>query len=181
MLLELPSTWLAHLVQHVASGAGGLASAAALSQSCKSFYALSESSAVTYRKLHVQKPLYSLDHPFFRWLAQRHSRIAGLIVELQLHTVGDPETEPEQLQVMFGIPGLHLTLACDYVVSTPEDPLMTKVLRPHGHLIDHLICVVHINGDGLKPQEFCEAAAPCRSLDLTVGGSSEVPLGTWVL
>ena len=67
-VLELPSTGLARIIQHVASGSGGLASAAALSQTCKSFYALSESSAVTYRNLHVDKPVNSLDDPFYRWL-----------------------------------------------------------------------------------------------------------------
>ena len=169
-------TLLTHLVQHVASGSGGLASAAALSQTCKSFYAVSESSAVTYRNLHIEKPLFSLDHPFFPWLAKRHSRIAGLTAELQLLTVGNLEPEPKQLQVMFSIPGLHLIVCCNEVISTPGDPFLTKVLRPHGHLIDHLISFVSITGEGLELQDFCEAAARCRSLDLTVRGSSEVPL-----
>ena len=180
-LLELPSTWLAGLVQHVASGAGGLASAAALSQACKSFNALSESSAVTYRNLHLGKPLNSLDHPFFRWLAKRHSRVVGLTAELRLLTVGGPETGPEQLQVMFGIPGLHLTLRCDEVVCTPDDPVMTKVLKPHGHLVDHLDAIVSIEGGGLKLQDFCQAAAPCRSLDLTVRVYSVEPVNMCAL
>ena len=167
-LLELPSTWLTNLVQHTASGAGGLASAAALSQTCKSFYALSESSAVTYRNLHVDKPLFSLDHPFWRWLAKRHSRVAGLTAELRLPTVRNPEPEPEQLQVVFGIPGLHLTLGCNDVISTPDDPFVTKVLRPHGHLIDHLIASVRINSEELTLQSFCDAAAACRRLEVTV-------------
>ena len=113
-LLELPGTWLVHLVQHVASGPGGLASAAALSQACKSFYALSESSAVTYRNLQLEKPVSSLDHPFFRWLTKRRNRVDGLTAEL---TVGNPAHEPEQPQVVFGIPGLHLTLRWDDDIS----------------------------------------------------------------
>ena len=88
--------------------------------------------------------------------------------------MGNLEPEPEQLQLMFGIPGLHLTLGCDDVVSNPDEPFMTKVLRPYGHLIDHLVSAMRVNGEGLKLQEFCEAAAPCRSLDLTVRCSSEV-------
>ena len=107
-------------------------------------------------------------------VAKRHSRVAGLTAEVRLLTVGGPEAEPEQLQMMFGIPGLCLTLRCDGVLPSPDGPFMTNVLRPRGHLIDQLI--IRINGDGLKLQEFCEAAAPCRSLDLAVGGSSEEPL-----
>ena len=171
-LVELPSTWLAHLVQHVASGPGGLASAAALSQTCKSFQALSESSAVTYRNLHVDKPLHNLAHPFFQWLAKRHGRIAGLTAELRLVTVHNPE----QLQVMFGIPGLHLTVCYDAEITSPDELFMTKVLIPHGHLIDHLTSFVCTKVDGLKLQDFCEAAAPCRSLDLTAEAPSGEPV-----
>ena len=261
-LLELPSTWLAHLVQHVASGSGGLASAAALSQACKSFYTLSESSAVTYRNLHLANPVNGLDHPFFRWLAKRQGRVAGLTAAVKLPLLPDPEPvhsmsptwsspqsprydpregrgprspEPvpahsmsptlsppqspsydpregrgprspvpefqwslmtpsyspsspvcyweqqqlqqqqqQQLQVMFGIPGLHLTVHCDDVISTPDDPFVTKVLSPHGHYINHLITSIRIGSKGLTLQEFCKAAAPCRRLDLTGD------LDTWV-
>ena len=165
--LDLPSTWLAHLIQHVATGTGGISSAAALSQTCKCFHALSESAAVTYRNLHLDKPLNSLDHPFFRWLAQRQSRVAGLTAELQLLTAGGPEPGIEQLQVMFGIPDLHLVLRCGGVISTPDDPFMTKVLRPHGHLIDHLIASVSIDSERLILQDFGKAAALCRRLELT--------------
>ena len=179
--LELPRTWLAHLVQHVASNPGGLASAAALSQTCKSFYALSDSSAVMYRNLHLDNPVDSLDHPFFRWLAKRHRRVAGLTAELRLLTVDSPEPGPEQLQLMFSIPGLHLTLRYNTEVTAPDDLFVTKVLRPHAHLIDHLTSIVHIKAGGLELQDFCEAAAPCRSLDLTVGGHSQGPLNVGAL
>ena len=178
-LLELPGTWLAHLFQHVASGSGGLISAAALSQTCKSFYALSESSAVTYRNLQVEKPLLSLGHPFWPWLAKRHSRIAGLTAEVRLlgWVAGNPEPEPEQLQVMFRIPGLCLTLCCcEGMAYTPDAPFMTKVLRPHAHLVDQLISIVRLERDGVILQDFCEAAAPCRSLDLTVVNSPGEPV-----
>ena len=111
--------------------------------------------------------LNSLDHPFFRWLAKRHSRVAGLTVELQLLSVGGPEPGPEQLQVMFGIPGLHLVLRWDGVISAPDDPFMTKVLRPHGHLIDHLIASVSIDAERMILQDFCKTAASCRRLELT--------------
>ena len=171
-LEELPSTWLAHLVQHVASGPGGLASAAALSQTCKSFQALSESSAVTYRNLHVDKPLHNLAHPFFQWLAKRHGRIAGLTADLRLVTVHNPE----QLQVMFGIPGLHLTLCYDAEIRSSDDLFLTKVLIPHGHLIDHLTSAIHTKVGGLTLQDFCEAAAPCRSLDLTAEAPFDEPV-----
>ena len=165
--LELPSTWLAHLFQHVASGPRGLASAAALSQTCKPIYALSESSAVKYRDLHLDHPVNSFSHPFFRWISKRHSRVAGLTAELRLLRVGSPEPEAEQLQLMFSIPALHLTLFFVALISTPNDPFMTKVLRPHGHLIDRLEASVRTDTDSLTLQDFCEAAAACRSLNLT--------------
>ena len=126
---------------------------------------------MTYCNLRLDKPLRSLGHPFFRWLAKRHGRIAGLTAELQLVTVHDSE----QLQLMFSIPGLHLALRYDAELTSPDDLFMTKLLIPHGHLIDHLCSVVRINLGGLKLQDFCQAAAPCRSLDLTVKGSSEDP------
>ena len=180
-ILELPSTWLAHLVQHVASGAGGLANAAALSQTCKSFHALSDSSAVTYRNLRLDKPLPNLGHPFFRWLARRRNRVAGLTAEIRLLTVGGFEPKFEQLQVMFGIPSLHLTLRCNGSISHPDDTFMTKVIRPHGHRIARLISAVSINRDGPRLQDFCEAAAPCRSLDLTVSSFTAEPLNLGAL
>ena len=158
-----------------------LTSAAALSQTCKSLHALSESSAVTYRNLHLENPLCSLDHPFWSWLAKRHDRVTGLTGELWAYTVAIFEAEPEQLQVLFGIPGLHLGLSCNYVMSTPDDPFMTKVLRPHGHLIDRLTCNVNVDGNGVKLQDFCEAGALCRTVELTVGGSFEVPINMGAL
>ena len=178
-LLELPSTWLVHLVQHVAAGAGGLASAAAFSQTCKPIYALSESSAVKYRNLHLHHPVDSLDHPFFPWLARRHGRVAGLTAELRLLTVAGPG--PEQLQVMFGTPGLHLTLRYRAWITNSDHVFMTKVLRPHGHLIDLLKASVRISTDGLVLQDFCTAVAACRSLDLTAWQYSGEPLNMGTL
>ena len=55
------------------------------------------------------------------------------------------------------------------------------MLRAHGHLIDQLISVVRIDRDGLILQDFCEAAAPCKSLDLTVGSYPAVPLNIGAL
>ena len=174
-ILDLPSTWLARFVQHVASGAGGLANAAALSQTCKSFNALSDSSAVIYLNIRLDNPLHSLGHPFLRWLAKRQGRVAGLTAELQLSAMIGPEPGAEHLRMMFGIPGLHLTLRCMDLIRSPDDSIMTEVLRPYGHLVDHLISVVCIDGEGLRLQDFCVTAAPCRSLGLTVEDSSEEP------
>ena len=178
-LLELPSTCLAHLVQHVASGPGGLASAAAFSRTCKYFYALSESSAVTYRNLHFGKPVKSLGHRFWPWLAKREGRIAGLTADVRLLRVGG--LGPEQLQVLFRIPGLHLTIHYDSEATAPLEAFVTKVLRPHGHLIDHLIAPVRIKEEELTLQDFGEAAAACRSLDLTARQYSEEPFDVGAL
>ena len=126
--------------------------------------------------IHLDNPVDSLDHPFFRWLAKRHRRIAGLTAELRLATVDGPEPGPEQLQLMFGIPGLHLTLRYHTQVTAADQPFMTKVLRPHGHLIDHLSSRVTIDGKALTLQDVCEAVAPCRRLELTVWQSPGDPL-----
>ena len=177
-LLDLPKWWLAHLVQHVASGPGGLVSAARLSQACKLFRDLSKDSAVTYRNLHVDRPLFSLHPLFWSWLEEKHERVAGFTAEVPLPllqnfccnpsnaTVAVPEHKAKQLRVLFNIPDLRLTLRSDHEISNSDDTLMTKVLGPHGHLIGHLS--VRINGDMLRLQDFCEAATRCRSLDLTV-------------
>ena len=189
-ILELPSTWLARLVRHVASGAGGLASAAALSETCKSFYALSESPAVAYRNLHVDKPITSLKHPFFRWLAKRHSRISGLTAELGLRNtllervlprVEGAKPELEQLQVMFGIPRLHLSLRYYLVAPASDDRFITKVLRPYGHLIDHLSSTILFEREGLTLQAFCRAAAACSRLELKAGYCPDEPVNMGVL
>ena len=180
-ILELPSTWLVNLVQYVASGAGGMAHAAALSQTCKSFHALSDNPAVEYRNLRLDTPMHSLGHTFFRWLAKRQGRVAGLTADLRLLTVEKRKNKQEQLRLLFSTPGLHLTLRYDAELVALDAPFITKVLRPHGHLIDHLISVVYFQGDGLLLQGFCEAAAPCRSLDLTVWSSAEEPLNMGAL
>ena len=169
-LVDLPSTWLADLVQHVASGAGGLASAAALSQTCKSFHDIWDSTAVTYRNLHLARPLHRLGRPFYQWIAKRQSRIAGFTASLSVCQMDDPWPGLKQLQLMFGIPGLRLAVRYSAQVSSPDDLFMNKVLRPHGHLIDQLEVSdmrTATRPGGLKLQDFCEAAAPCRSLDLT--------------
>ena len=182
-MLELPTSVLARLVQHVASGPGGLASAEMLSQTCWAFYDLSKSTAVLYRNLHLANPLNSLDHPFFWWLANRRGHISGLTAEIRLRRMGGwpPKPSPQQLRGLFGIPGLHLTLSCNEVIATRDHFFIIKTLTHYGHLIDHLISAICTSTvcfdlEELKLQDFCEAAAPCRSVDLTVGTSHVMPV-----
>ena len=175
-LLGLPDTWRANLVQHVASGAGGLASAAALSQTCKSFHALSESSAVTYSNLRLKNSVDSLDHPFFRWLEKRHTRVTGLTAALRL-TVGVPESEPEQLQVLFAIPGLHLTLD---LISTGcyEDIVKLSSLHP---VADPLVQLslrnskYHFSVTKLESVSSLSLLSQLTSLSLAVDCGAEEP------
>jgi hypothetical protein len=56
-VLELPRAWLALLFQRMASGPGGLSSAAALSQTCRFLYSLSEGPAVSYKNLFLAAAL----------------------------------------------------------------------------------------------------------------------------
>jgi hypothetical protein len=95
-VLQLPPALLALLFQHVASGPGGLASAIALSQTCKALHSLSEGPDVTYRNLVLSAPISSPLHAVWLWLARTRSRIAGLSLELRL--LGDEATDDvEQL------------------------------------------------------------------------------------
>ena len=114
----LPRPWLAQLVQHVAAGPGGIASAAALSQTCSSFHALSESSAVSYRNIHVRHPISSPDHPFWEWLAKRKGRFAGIMLRVEIrHSLtegawgGSKVNWEGPIQQLAVLPDVKLTVA----------------------------------------------------------------------
>ena len=175
-VVALPNTFLADLVQYVASGPGGLASAAALSQTCKSFQALSDSPAVTYRDIMVARPIRSPAHKFWRWLARRKGRVAGLKLQIQLGTTGYHDSgaygvymlawqSPQQaLRV---VPDLYLTVKQQRLMRDSDHPFVSKWLRPFSSMINHLSARVY-KPDGLRLRDICEAAVPCRSLSLTV-------------
>jgi hypothetical protein len=82
-LSALPPAWLALLFRHVASGPGGLANAAGLSQTCKFLHSLSEDPAVTYSNIVLAAAISSPVHPIWQWLARRLGRIADLSLVLE--------------------------------------------------------------------------------------------------
>jgi Leucine-rich repeat (LRR) protein len=174
-LLDLPPAWLALLLQHVACGPGGLATAAALSQTCKFLQNLSEGAAVTYRNLTLTIAISSPDHPFWQWLAKRRSRIAGLSLDLRVEDLDDDaaliaiqvSNWMQRLQTLSGIPGVQLRLEWVNVVDDLDHSCIAQWLRQYGQLISHLSVEVFVSEDRLKLGEFSEAAASCRSIELT--------------
>jgi hypothetical protein len=173
-ILDLPRAWFALLFQHVASGPGGLANAAALSQTSKFLHSMSEGPAVTYSNLFVIATISSPDHPFWHWLAKRDVRIAGLKLDLCWLNDGAAENADQlpdwmqPLQTLSGIPGVLLDVKCVGGIADVDHACIAQLLKPHGRMISHLVVELHVSEDRLKLREFSEAAAPCRSIDLTI-------------
>ena len=176
--LGLPSTWLAQLVQHIASGPGGLTRAATLSQTCSLLHNLSESPAVTYRDIHVDRTITSPDDPVWQWLVKNKGRFTGLTVKVILDAPYGPESDDDDdYAVVFGrdwsqpqqilstIPDLNLTVEWCTWLCTLDHPFVKVWLRADSPPIDLLISQVTIVGrDGLSMRDFCMAAARCRTV-----------------
>ena len=184
-VLALPSPFLAHLIQHVASGPRGLASAAALSQTCKLFHALSDSPAVIYRNICVKQPISYSDHRIWQWLARRKGRVAGLkleiLVDTPAHSFGN-EFDPEDtlgweqvLQLLSNVTGLDLTVVQVDPLSAPDHPFIRTWLKPHGHIIDHLTARVYTSAQ-VVPSKIFEPVAACKAVCLSVLRSPVTPL-----
>jgi hypothetical protein len=175
-LFELPPALLAILFQHVASGPGGLASAAALGRTCKYLHSLAKDPAVAYSDLLFEADISSPDHPFWQWLAKRSGRITGLGVKLRLEANERGATEDtdqlsvwvQPLQTLCGIPGVQLRVAWVGSIEYIHHSCIAQWMRQHGHLISHLTVEVDISNDWQMLREFAEAAAACRSIDVTV-------------
>ena len=176
-VLDLPQTWLSDLFQHVASGPEGLSHAAALTQTCKSFYALSEDPSISYRNLHVTQQIQEPDHPIWHWLAKRKGRVCGLKAKLQLCTPADSDgaamrmdecTQP--LQILSAMTNVQLTVELldhDYDPTPPYTPWLGQ----YACLIDHLDADVDINWVTLRA--LADAFAPCKSLELGMSHSEK--------
>jgi hypothetical protein len=174
-LLGLPSAFLALLVQQTASGPDGLASAAALSQTCKHLHSLSEGSAVTYRNIHVQGTVSRPAHKVWQWLAKRRGRVAGLSMQLcfEMSNRGHAENDglrkwTQPLQILSGIPSVQLEVEWYAFIGDRNHLCLTQWLRQHAHTVNYLTVYVPISEDRLKLRDFAEAAAPCRSIDLSI-------------
>ena len=181
IVLDLPRPWLAHLFQHVASGPGGLARAAALSQTCSSLHALSESSAVSYRNIDVPPLIKSSDHPVWQWLAKRQGRVSGMKLEVEVDpglrgTIRGNESRPDwtqPLQTLSTISDLHLTVYCAGSIYHRANPFMQEWLKPHGYFIEALRAEIDVNPEDLSLSDFCAAAAPCRFVRLIASHHSQ--------
>ena len=172
---DLPSTWLASLFQHVASGPGGLASAAVLSQTCSSLHVLSESSAVTYCNIHVDHTISSPDHPFWQWLAKRQGRVAGLTLHVENSTAAHTHWEIP-IRQLAAVPEMQLTVAVPQDLGQGSHPFMTQWLGQHSHIIGHFTATVYLSTHYWSLQRFIAAAAPCQSLSVRLLYDEDVPL-----
>ena len=178
--LDLPTTWLVDLVQHVASGPGGLCSAAALSETCKPLRDLSESSAVTYRNVHVYNTISHPDHPVWKWLAKRTGRVSGLVLKVtsgeRVYERGFHRQRGQQRgqlavwegpwQSLASVQDLQLTLRVQCLNWVQPDAC--QWLNQHGHLLANFSTTVAVDSEHLTLQSFSEALAPCKALDLRV-------------
>jgi hypothetical protein len=182
-LLDLPPAMLAFLFQTVASGPGGLANAASLSQTCKLLYSLSEGPDVIYSNLSLAAAISSPDHPAWQWLAKRIGRIAGLSLDLRLELPDDGAVEMadhsrdwiQPLQTLSGIAGVQLRLEWVDRITSLRHPCTDQWLKQHGQIISHLTVEVDISHvPMLSLRKFCRTAAPCRSVDLTIWHTSQV-------
>jgi hypothetical protein len=75
-------------------------------------------------------------------------------------------TQP--LQTLSGIHGVRLEVEWVGGIADLDHPCIALWLKQYGQLISHLTVEVHVSAYMLKLREFAEAAAPCRSIDLTI-------------
>ena len=150
---DLPSAWLLHLYQHIIATPGGLASAAALSQTCSSLHAL-ESSSVPYCNIELEQPISSSDSSFWPWLAKRKGSVAGLTLSVDEGNAVTSNKWEEPFKLLATIPDVRLKL----VVSEYGYDLQTAA------------------PEAWKVKDFATAATPCKSLSLSVVNYAEWPL-----
>jgi Leucine-rich repeat (LRR) protein len=74
----------------------------------------------------------------------------------------------QPLQTLSGISGLQLRVVLDGPVYDLDHPIICQLVKQHGQIISHLTVEAHVHEDRLKLRDVSEAAALCRSIDLTV-------------
>jgi hypothetical protein len=155
----------------------GLASAAAFAQTCKYMHSLSEGPAVIYSNLFLPAAISNPDHPFWKWLATRSGRIAGLSLALRLGTLDAGATHQlpvwmPPLQTLCGIPNVQLRVEWVGLIAEVDLSCIAQWLKQHGQLINHLtLDVTDVNDNWRKLKDLCKAIAPCRSILLTLRNS----------
>jgi hypothetical protein len=149
---------------------------------------------VFYHNVSLAAVISSSDHPFWQWLARRVGRVAGLSLQLCVGTIDADATEDDAtdddatddadqlarwmqpLQTLSGIPGVQLQVELVGNVADLDHPFISQWLKQHGQLISHLAAKIHVSEDRLKLKDFSEAAAPCKSIDLSIRHSPSVVL-----
>jgi hypothetical protein len=78
----------------------------------------------------------------------------------------------QPMQTLSHIPGVKLGLDWIRIIDDLDHPCIAQWLKQHGQLISHLSAEVAVDENGLKLRDFCEAAAPCSSMNLSIRHSS---------
>jgi hypothetical protein len=79
----------------------------------------------------------------------------------------------QPLQTLSGIPGVQLRVNWNGIILYLNHPCISQWVKQHGQLISHLTALISVREDRLKLRDFAEAAAPCRSFDLTTAHSPD--------
>jgi Leucine-rich repeat (LRR) protein len=98
--------------------------------------------------------------------------------------LGDDTTEDadqlsswmQPLQTLSVTPNVQLRVEwVGVIIADLDHPCIAQWLKQLGKLISHLTVAVEISNDRLKLRDFAVAAAPCRSINLTIWhGSNEI-------
>jgi Leucine-rich repeat (LRR) protein len=75
----------------------------------------------------------------------------------------------QPLQTLSSIPSLQLSVEWVGLIEDVDHPCITQWLKHYGQLISHLTVRVDVSENWLKLRDFSDAAAPCKSIDLTLG------------
>ena len=141
-LWQLPKAWLLNFYGKASSGPEGLATAAALEQTCKAM-----STDVIYRNLHIDQLIDSTDHSVWDWLAKREGKISGLKLTVAPYFVPVDEDQEDMgveelkrqawerpLQILSAIPGLQLTVQIDQLIESTDHPVWDWLAQREGKI-----------------------------------------------
>jgi Leucine-rich repeat (LRR) protein len=196
--LQLDPLCLKHVFHLVAMDhEHGIASTAALSQTCKDIYKQNDELLNCY-KLQKRMELRgkwhegaiiaeSADHPFWLWLSKRQGRIPRLSVQIKPFS-GVPHDSTDSceeelewsgpLKLLSTIPDLHLKVHMPRI-SSLEHPFARFWLQDDANgLIEELEAGFSIEDDGWLPTaDFVQIAVGCKSLVLN---RNSTPCPFWV-
>ena len=183
-ILDLPSTWWGSLFQHVASASDGIATTAALCQTCTAVY--THNKELTYSSVVLKMSIRNPCSSFWSWLTKREGRIAQLTITIapfsyrapppgsyrhhlyhreNYNFVEDRAAWEAPLRLLSTIPDLRLTLSMPPTAPNTDPPL-SQWLKEQSSLISELVVTnLSVDGSGwLSLADLVEAAAPCKKL-----------------